>query len=226
VAWQEGAVPARITDDILFAARRGDGDAFAVIWRELSPVVAGYLAARGVDDPEAVTSDVFLSLLPRLGELDGGVSGLRTFVFSVAHARAVDEARRRARRPAPVPFDPTVHDTVAESAEGEALDRVGTGRVRQLLDRLSPDHRDVLALRVIGDLGVEQTAAVMGRSAGSVKQLQRRALLALRAELALDGVTGAAASSITEVPVSDACGANHGQTSPSVAEPSEARVGQ
>jgi RNA polymerase sigma-70 factor (ECF subfamily) len=200
VACQEGAVPTQITDDVLVGARRGDGDAFAVIWRELSPVVAGYLAARGVDDPEAVTSDVFLSLLPRLGELDGGVSGLRTFVFSVAHARAVDEARRRARRPTPVTFDPTVHDSVAASAEGEALDRVGTGRVRQLLDGLRPDQRDVLALRVIGDLGVEQTAAVMGRSAGSVKQLQRRALLALRAQLAHEGVTERPASAIAELP--------------------------
>lgn len=193
-------MPARITDDLLVAARRGDGDAFAVIWRELSPLVAGYLAARGVDDPEAGTSDVFLSLLPRLRELDGGVAGLRTFVFSVAHARAVDDARRRARRPAPVTFDPAVHDTVAESAEGEALGRVSTGRVRQVLDRLNPDYRDVLALRVIGDLGVEQTATVMGRSVGSVKQLQRRALLALRAELSLDGVTGAASWAITELP--------------------------
>jgi RNA polymerase sigma factor (sigma-70 family) len=192
-------VPTQITDDVLVAARRGDSDAFAVIWRELSPAVAGYLVARGVDDPEAVTSDVFLSLLPRLGELDGGVSGLRTFVFSVAHARTVDEVRRRARRPAAVTFDPTVHYSVAESAEGEALDRVGTERVRELLDALSPDHRDVLALRVIGDLGVEQTAAVMGRSAGSVKQLQRRALLALRAQLAGEGVTESASSAITEL---------------------------
>ncbi len=187
-----------IAEDVLAAAQRGDGNAFAVIWRELSPLVVGYLTARGVEDPEAVTSDVFLALLPRLGQLDGGVRGLRTFVFSVAHARTVDEARRRARRPRHVEFELSRHDSVTESAEGEALDRVSTAQVRRLLDRLSPNHRDVLALRVIGDLGVEQTAAVMQRSIGSVKQLQRRALLALRAELAADGVTGFAPPAITE----------------------------
>jgi RNA polymerase sigma-70 factor (ECF subfamily) len=38
----------------------------------------------------------------------------------------------------------------------------------------------VVALRVLGDLSLEQTAAVVGKSTGAVKQLQRRGLLALR----------------------------------------------
>jgi RNA polymerase sigma-70 factor (ECF subfamily) len=193
-------VPEPITEDVLAAAQRGNGDAFALIWRELSPVVAGYLAARGASDPEALTSDVFLALLPRLGELSGGVAGLRTFVFSVAHARSVDDARRRARWPATVEFDPAQHDGVAESAESAALGRAGTAGVRALLDRLPLDYREVLSLRVIADLDLQQTAAVMERSVGSIKQLQRRALLALRAELAAEpGVTTVVVDAMTDV---------------------------
>ncbi|MFN2563203.1 MAG: hypothetical protein ABR571_18160 [Jatrophihabitans sp.] len=88
-------MPTQITDDVLVGGRRGD--AFAVIWRELSPVVAGYLAARGVDDPKAVTSDVFLSLLPggrtvgsgALGALsDLLVSGLARDVLARRHNRS------------------------------------------------------------------------------------------------------------------------------------------
>jgi len=56
----------------------------------------------------------------------------------------------------------------------------------------------VLSLRVVADLDLEQTAAVMERSVGSVKQLQRRALLALRALLEPSGVTGAAPSAMTD----------------------------
>jgi RNA polymerase sigma-70 factor (ECF subfamily) len=193
-------VPAGIDEDVLAAAQRGDGDAFAVIWRELSPVVVGYMAARGVSDPEGTTSDVFLALLPRLSELTGGVAGLRTFVFSVAHARSVDDARRRARRPPTVEFDPQLHDGVHASAESEALQQVGAARIRALLGRLSSDHSEVLSLRIIGDLGVEQTGTVMGRSVGSVKQLQRRALIALRAQIAeAGGVTESTADAITEL---------------------------
>jgi RNA polymerase sigma-70 factor (ECF subfamily) len=189
-----------IDDAVLVAAQRGDGDAFAVIWRELSPAVCGYLTARGVADPDGMTSDVFLALLPRLSELTGGVAGLRTFVFSVAHARFVDDLRRRARQPASVAFDPTYHDDVVESAEHEAMARVGTAWVQKLLDGLSPDHREVLALRVVADLGLEQTASVMERSVGSVKQLQRRALLALRSALGVPGgVTEHASNAITDL---------------------------
>jgi RNA polymerase sigma-70 factor (ECF subfamily) len=187
-----------ITEEVLARARRGDPDAFAVVWRELSPVVAGYLAGRGAGDPEALTSDVFLALLPRLRELRGGVAGLRTLVFSIAHARAVDDLRRRTRRPESVPFDPARHDVAVGSAEDDALGRVSTRAVLVLLQRLPPDYRDVLSLRVIADLDLEQTAAVMGRSTGSIKQLQRRALRALREQLAAAGVTSERPDAMTE----------------------------
>lgn len=193
-------MPDTITDDVLAAAQRGSGDAFAVIWRELSPVVVGYLTGRGVSDPEGLTSDVFLAVLPRLPELTGGVTGLRTFVFSVAHARAVDDVRRRARRPESIEFDPARHDSATVSAEHEAMERAGTDSVRTVLEGLSPDYREVLALRVIADLDLEQTAMVMQRSVGSIKQLQRRALLALRAQLVESNrVTGATVDSMTDV---------------------------
>ena len=49
--------------------------------------------------------------------------------------------------------------------------------------RLPDDQRSVLLLRVLADLTVEQVAAVMGRSVGSVKALQRRGLRTLRDRL-------------------------------------------
>jgi RNA polymerase sigma-70 factor (ECF subfamily) len=52
--------------------------------------------------------------------------------------------------------------------------------VTELLADLNPDYREVLALRVVADLSLEETAAIMGKSQGAVKQLQRRALSALR----------------------------------------------
>ena len=41
----------------------------------------------------------------------------------------------------------------------------------------------MIRLRIIADLSIEQVASVMGRSAGAIKQLQRRGLIALRAVL-------------------------------------------
>lgn len=66
------------------------------------------------------------------------------------------------------------------SAEAEALQRISPREVLNLLDGLPRDQREVLALRLVAGHTVEQTAAAMGRTPGSVKQLQRRALGKLR----------------------------------------------
>jgi RNA polymerase sigma-70 factor (ECF subfamily) len=169
---------ADLDHEVVSAACAGDPDAVGEVYTVLSPKVLGYLRARGVEDPEGLTSEVFLQVIPKLVRLRGGPAELRTFVFSVAHARAVDDVRRRARRPLESPYEPERDERASLSAESAAL--AGPGSVLELLDRLSEDQRAVLSLRVLGDLSLEQTADVVGRSVGAVKQLQRRGLLELR----------------------------------------------
>lgn len=170
-----------VTDALVAAAVTGDGDALGVIYAALSPTVAGYLKAHGAEDPEGLTNDVFVHVLRRLGGLVGGASGLRTFVFSVAHARLVDDLRRRDRRPTEQAYEPDLDDRRAQSAEHAALTSSSDGgTLNQMLSRLGEDQRSVIALRILGDLTIEQTAQILGKSSGAVKQLQRRGLLTLR----------------------------------------------
>jgi RNA polymerase sigma-70 factor (ECF subfamily) len=61
--------------------------------------------------------------------------------------------------------------------------------VTRLLGLLPLAQREVLVLRVVGDLTVEQVAVVVGRRPTAVKALQRRALARLRRELAGQGVS-------------------------------------
>jgi RNA polymerase sigma-70 factor (ECF subfamily) len=185
-------------DDVLPAAQVGQAWALRVVYDELAPRVHAYLRSRGAAEPEDLTSEVFLAVFPRLATVTGGAAGLRTLVFSVAHARLVDDVRRRARRDPSVPYEPERDVRSAPSSEDEALEQLATERVRALLAVLPDDQRDVLMLRLVSDLSVEQVAEALGRSPGAVKQLQRRALLALRAHLQDVGVTPRAASTITE----------------------------
>ena len=48
------------------------------------------------------------------------------------------------------------------------------------MQELNEDQRTVVTLRIIGDLTLEQTAEVTGKTVASVKQLQRRGLIRLR----------------------------------------------
>ena len=176
-------------DEVLPAACSGQPWALRIVYDELAPRVHGYLRSRGASEPEDLTSEVFLAVFPRLASVRGGAAGLRTLVFSVAHARLVDDLRRRARRPPTSGLDDLRDETAAPSAETEALDRLGSAHVQHVLSGLPDDQRDVLLLRIVADLTVEQVAEAIGRSAGAVKQLQRRGLLALRAQVADGRVT-------------------------------------
>lgn len=177
-------------DAALTAAGLGQPWALRRLYDELAPAVHGYLRARGAQDPEDLTSEVFLTVFPRLATVTGGMPGLRTFVFSVAHARLVDDLRRRSRQPELVEFDAgrIERRATGASAEDEALAIMGEEEVRAVLARLPEDQRDVLLMRLVGDLTVDEVAGILGRSSGAIKQLQRRALLALRQHFSTTGV--------------------------------------
>jgi RNA polymerase sigma-70 factor (ECF subfamily) len=72
----------------------------------------------------------------------------------------------------------------APAADERALATAGMEELAVLLDRLSADQREVLTLRVIADLSIEQVASVMGKRAGAIKALQHRAIESLRRLLA------------------------------------------
>ncbi|HEU0205648.1 MAG TPA: RNA polymerase sigma factor [Pseudolysinimonas sp.] len=165
-------------------AEKSEGDLlaerFSAAYRRLSPRVLGYLRLHGVEDPESVTQDVFLALFARLPTVSDD-EGVRTLTFSIAHARIVDHHRSRTRRPAFVPFDPDADPRQVASAEDAHGAAIGEQNTLALLHRLGDDQREALTLRVVAELSLDETAQVMGRSVGAVKQLQRRALEALRA---------------------------------------------
>jgi RNA polymerase sigma factor (sigma-70 family) len=168
------------SDDLTASARRGESWALTEIWHRTSHAVLAYLRGRGVVDAEDMTSEVFLQVFKRIDRFRGGEAELRTFVFSVAHARYVDDCRRIARRGIDAQFDADSHDGMAASAESDALAAISNARVRELINALSPDQRDVLLLRIVADLSLEQTAEVLGKKVGAVKSLQHRGLAALR----------------------------------------------
>jgi RNA polymerase sigma-70 factor (ECF subfamily) len=61
--------------------------------------------------------------------------------------------------------------------------------MREVFESLTDEQQQVLSLRIIADLSLEDTAAVMGKRVGAVKALQRRALGAVRPRLVEGGVS-------------------------------------
>jgi RNA polymerase sigma factor (sigma-70 family) len=137
-----------------------------------------------VEDPESVTHEVFLALYQVFDRIEGGDGDVRTMTFSIAHARVVDHHRARARQPYLVGFDPDSDPRHSPSAEESAADRLGARGVFELVDTLGDEQREAVLLRIVAGLTLEETAQIMDKSVGAIKQLQRRALESLRNSLA------------------------------------------
>lgn len=172
----------------LAALRSGDAAALRAFYDELAPRVHAYVRSRGAAEPEDVTSEVFLAVFRQLAGFSGSDAQLRSWVFSIAHNKVVDELRRRGRGPELVEYDAAADLRAQPSAEEAGLAGVASARVSALLAPLPPDQRTVLTLRIFGDLTIEQVADVVGKRPGAVKALQRRGLARVRAALEEEGV--------------------------------------
>jgi RNA polymerase sigma factor (sigma-70 family) len=163
-------------------AQAGVAGGVDVLFRALGGSVVGYLRARNVSDPEGLANEVFLRVFRTIHTFRGDGARFRSWLFTIVHNVAIDDARRRRRRVDEAPLE-RAPEAAAGDVETEVMARAGTEQMHALLDRLSADQRDVLELRIMADLSVEQTAAVVGKSYDAVKALQHRGLVALRRAL-------------------------------------------
>jgi RNA polymerase sigma-70 factor (ECF subfamily) len=180
-------------DAVLTAAQCGAPWAQERMFTALAPVVTGYLRVQGSSEPEDLTSDVFVAVLRNLGSFDGDERGFRSWVFTIAHRRLLDERRRARRRPPPgpsvdAPDAPLPEMAAPDDVEGAVERALGVEQVRALCERLVPGQRDVLLLRLLSELSIDEIAGALDKSPGAVKALQRRGLMAIGRLLEREGV--------------------------------------
>jgi RNA polymerase sigma factor (sigma-70 family) len=165
--------------EVLAAAQRDERWALEHVYRVLGPVVTGYLRTQGAVEPEDLTSEVFVGVLRKVGAFRGDEAAFRSWVFTIAHRRLLDERRRLRRRPPPEPLDEALDAPAPDDVEDVVAQIQDADRLRRLCQRLKGDQRDVLLLRFLGGLTVDEVAAALGKTRGAVKGLQRRGFLAL-----------------------------------------------
>jgi RNA polymerase sigma-70 factor (ECF subfamily) len=133
-----------------------------------------------VTDPDDLTSEVFAGMLRGLGRFEGGRPEFRRWLMTIAHRRRVDQHRRWATNR-------------IDLADPRTLEEAGSGRLAADLDQRAIDpelvagfseltgaQREVLALRFVADLSLDEVSEITDRPVGAVKSLQSRGLAALR----------------------------------------------
>lgn len=175
---------------LLAAAQEGSEAAFARLWRDGNPALLRYLRVMVPDAAEDVAADTWLHVVRGLADFRGDEQGWRAWLFTTARRRALDEARRRARRmeraleetlPGRRPVSPDTADLV--------LQHIDTRSALALIARLPANQAEVILLRVVAGLDTETVARMVGRSSGAVRVAAHRGLRRMAAILAEAGVT-------------------------------------
>jgi RNA polymerase sigma-70 factor (ECF subfamily) len=109
-------------------------------------------------------------------------------VFTIAHRRLLDERRRLRRRPPPAPLAEVPESVAPDDVEASVDRSLTEARVRDMCQQLAPDQRDVLLLRLLGRLTVEEVARNLGKTPGAVKALQRRGFQSIARMVEREGV--------------------------------------
>lgn len=174
-------------DDVIDAARRGDQAAWEQIYRRLGPPLTRYAASRGIADAEDVTQEVMSTAAEQIHRFTGGWENLRSWLFTIAYRRCADHHRRRHRNPEAPTDLPPEHIQPHSSADTDLWADGDAREALAALDILNERERDVVTLRVIGELGTRDVADALGLSRTNVRVIQSRALAKMRRHLEGNG---------------------------------------
>ena len=173
-----------LTTADLVGARRRDPGAVTRVYTAYAPALFRFFLAAVGDRPTAedLTSDVVKSAIEDLPRFRGPVEALGGWLFRIAHHDLSDYRRRQARNPVQ-PLDGLLEEAAqaggADDPEELAIERIEGDRVLAAVRQLSPDQREVLLLRMAAGLTTPEVAAIVGKTTGAVKALQRRGLASL-----------------------------------------------
>ena len=135
-------------------------------------------------DAEDIAGEVFLKALESLGSYKKRGIPMQAWLFKIAHNLVVDYLRKMSKRK--VVDIESITVTSDESPEMAAEVNIEIDRVKKAMGLLTQEQRQVLSLRFLGELTSKETAAIMGKSDGAVREMQRAATVKLRELLALE----------------------------------------
>jgi RNA polymerase sigma-70 factor (ECF subfamily) len=176
----------------LEAAKQGDEDAFAAIWREFHPLLLRYLKVKAAPDAEDLAADTWHRVIRALPGFEGDEDNFRGWLYTSARNRLTDWYRGTERRPTLVDRSRFVGLPAGDNVETVAEENASTDVALTMIAELPPDQAEAVMLRVIVGLDVPSVARIMKRSPGSVRVLCHRGLR--RLERALEGVQPVSAS--------------------------------
>jgi RNA polymerase sigma-70 factor (ECF subfamily) len=166
---------------LLVEAAQRDPSRFAALYERHFDRVYAYVVhrLRDRDVAEDVTSEVFHKALAGLRQYEWRGAPFGAWLIRIAANAVIDRSKRAARE---VVDTDRLPERVAEP-EPDALLLDRWALVFRLIEELPADQRTVIVERYVEERSIREVAARLHKSEGAIKQLQFRALQALRTRM-------------------------------------------
>ena len=160
--------------------QRDRGNRLAGLYDEYFDRIARYIYVRIGDRNEAedLAGEVFVKALESLKSYKERGIPMQAWLYRIAHNLVVDHLRKATKRKT-VPID-TVQIETGEDPVATAEKSIEIERVNEAMQKLTPEQREVVRLRFFGDLSSKEVGAIMRKSDGAVREMQRAAIEKLR----------------------------------------------
>ena len=167
----------RLVREAIARAKEGDRDALHFLYVRYAPEVQRLVRALIKDDHEAedITQGVFLKLMSSIVRYEPREVPFSAWILRVARNAALDYLRARRATP--------VDELRLQDDERGRLRHERGSDLRQALELLPPEQRDVLILRHIVGLSPAEIATTLGRTESSIHGLHHRGRHSLQVSL-------------------------------------------
>lgn len=170
-------------------ARQGDADAFGMLYDHYQGSVYRFLfyRTRSSTLAEDLTSETFFRALRSMQGFRWQGKDFGAWLMTIARNLATDHFKAGRTRLELTTEDMGLHDDATEGPETAVLASLTNEVLLKALTELPAEQKDCLIMRFLQGMSIAETAAVLGRSEGAVKQLQLRGVRNL-AKLLPEGI--------------------------------------
>ncbi len=170
-------------------ARGGDAEAFGLLYDHYQASVYRFLfyRTRSSTLAEDLTSETFFRALRSMNNFRWQGKDFGAWLMTIARNLATDHFKAGRTRLEMTTEDMGLHDDATDGPEAAVLDGLTNEILMRALTDLPAEQRDCLVMRFLQGMSIAETAAVLGRSDGAVKQLQLRGVRNL-AKLMPEGI--------------------------------------
>jgi RNA polymerase sigma-70 factor, ECF subfamily len=167
---------------LLIEAAQKDPACFAELYEHNFERVYAYIVRRVHDraETEDLTAEVFHQALANLQRFEWRGIPFAAWLYRIA-ANLISDRWQRSGREKVADEPEQIEALAANSAEFEEVERRAT--LFRLVDTLPVEQRKVVVMRFVEEKSIKEVAQAIRKTEGAVKQLQFRALTALRARM-------------------------------------------